>query len=196
MSRTWALVLATLWAATSCTVSNPSVVLPPSHSPSAATPIRFFHGKGVSFDFPASWTPHHFGTSSHFSRSIVDLSNKQPRLGEACPPHDNSKTCWKVVERLPPGGALVTWSANFIPAWTFAEAPGTPTTVGGRKAKVLVEGDKLACVQVRGDTSVDVVIERPSMPEGWYEMSACLRSPDVAAVESQVRSMLRTVTFG
>src|SRR5204862_6698539 len=101
-----ALVLATLCAATSCTASNLSVAHPPSASPSAATPMRFFHGKGVSFRFPASWTPYHFnhfGTSSHFSRSIVDLTNEQPRLGEVCPPHDNSKTCWKVVQRLRPG---------------------------------------------------------------------------------------------
>src|SRR3954447_26279223 len=129
MSRTWALVLATLCATTSCAGSNLLVVHPPSPSASAASPMRIFQGKGVSFRFPASWTPHHFGTSSHFSRTIVDPSNEQPRLGEFCPPHDNSRTCSQEVQRLGPGGALVTWSADSIPAWTLAEASGTPTTV-------------------------------------------------------------------
>ena len=53
---------------------------------------------------------------------------------------------------------------------------------------VLVVSD--ACA----DETMTVVIARP-LPSNWTQVSACLRGPDLAAREAQVRSLLASARF-
>jgi hypothetical protein len=190
MRKHWVLVLATVFGAVSCTGSSSAVN---SHAP-PPVPTRYFHSDAVAFRFPATWTTYdHDMPLSTLSSPIVYLSNEP--LHAPCETHGSSVTCGPPIDQLGPHDVFVTWSENGSPMWTFAhDASGRPISVGGHRAKIRIEHGNGGCAHLDGDTSVEVVIQR--FPENWYQMSACLRGPGVAAAEAQVRSMLQTVKFG
>jgi hypothetical protein len=157
-------------------------------------PLRTFQGGGVSFRFPASWTPYRYEYLSTIRSVIVYLSNET--LHDPCQPSGGS-TCGQPIDRLGAGGVLVTWTENGSPAWnfkTFKQSEGRPVTIGGRPAKLLAETSGRTCGSIDADELIEVVI--PNGRYNWYEMGACIRGPDVTTAEAQVKAMLHTVQFG
>lgn len=162
-------------------------------TPSPAS-LHTFNGGGLSFNFPASWTPHRYEWLSTMRSVIVYLSNEA--LHDPCQSSGSPTTCGQPIDRLGPDGVLVTWTENGNPAWnfkTFRQGEGRRTTVGGRPARVLVKTSVRTCGPIHADESIEVVI--PNGRYNWYEMDACIQGPDVATAEAQVRAMLRTVQF-
>jgi hypothetical protein len=158
-------------------------------------PLRTFDGGGVSFLFPASWTPYRYRSLSTMRSVIVYLSNET--LHDPCEPRGSSTTCGQPIDRLGAGGVLVTWTQNGSPAWnfkTFKQSEGRPTTVGGRPAKLLVETSGRTCGSIDAEELIEVVI--PNGRYNWYEMDACIGGPDVTTAEAQVKAMLHTVQLG
>jgi hypothetical protein len=51
------------------------------------------------------------------------------------------------------------------------------------------------CSAIGGDESVAVVVERPAVRDNYWRIDACIRGPDVATAEGQVRAMLQTARF-
>lgn len=156
-------------------------------------PLRTFSSGGVSFSFPGSWTPYRYEWPPSTLRSVFAyLSNEA--LHDPCQPIGSSTTCGQPIDRLGPGGVLVTWTENGNPGWHFKQAAGKPTTVGYRSAKLRVVQSRTACGSIDADELIDVVI--PNGRYNWWEMAACIRGPDIPTTEAQVRAMLRTVQFG
>jgi hypothetical protein len=173
------------------TLSAAACTLGTNRSPA---PLRTFHDGGVSFRFPASWTPHRYRWLSTMRSVIVYLSNQA--MHDPCEPSGGSTTCGQPIDRLGSGRVLVTWTENGNPAWnfkTFKQSEGRLVTVGGRPAKLLVETSGRPCGSIDADELIEVVI--PNGRYNWYEMDACIRGPDVTTAESQVRAMLHTVQF-
>jgi hypothetical protein len=54
-------------------------------------PLRTFDGEGVSFRFPASWTPYRYRSLSTMRSVIVYLSNET--LHDPCEPRGSSTAC-------------------------------------------------------------------------------------------------------
>ena len=67
-------------------------------------------------------------------------------------------------------------------------------TVGGHRAKIQIEHPG-TCARMGGVESVAVIIERPSVPDNWWGIDACIGGPDVATAEHQLQAMLATVTL-
>jgi hypothetical protein len=125
---------------------------------------------------------------------IVFLSNEP--MHSPCITHhgiDNTSiTCTQRVKRLYPHSIVASWSHAGNPAWSFRRAAGTPLTVGGRHAKLLVEAGDCG---VKASVVMDVVIQIPRVSDNYYDFSACIRGPGTAAIERQARALLNTVRF-
>jgi hypothetical protein len=141
----------------------------------------------LTFEYPASWTARHYDDQSTMSTAIVFLSDQ--RMTSPC----QDGGCGLPLRHLNRGAVLV-WTEWGFPDWSFdKDAKGQPLTVGGRRARLLIEP---GCHQVGGEVSMKAVVERPQAPDNWYELDACIRGPGVDQVEAQVRALLASTRFG
>ena len=138
----------------------------------------------LNLAFPSAWRQAHYRKSSSFTDLLVYLTNE--RLHAPC----TDGSCGYPIDRLSPGGVLVSWSANGFPDWTLAHARGQVITVDGRPAKLL--HDPGACSDIGADVSVVVDIPRPAATENFYELVACARQPGAGTAERLVNRMLAT----
>jgi hypothetical protein len=129
--------------------------------------------------------------ASSFSTLIVYLSNDQ--LSPPCAVTPTSTTCGPPLEQLSAHSLLVSWSADGFPGWTFKRAQGRALRVGGDRAKLRLT--KSTC-GIGADVLMDVVVERPHIPDNWFEFSACIKGPGINKLERQARKILATVQFG
>jgi hypothetical protein len=157
-------------------------------------PLRHFVGQGVSFDHPGAWREGHFEMTSSFSGLIVYLSTSP--LIDPCDRGPGSVACIReAVRALDVDGVLVDWSWNGFPGWTFDPTKGRRVAVGGRAATLedLVPDDR--CRGIGGERLVLVTIDDPRADANWTSVRACLRGPDLAALEAQVGAMLGSVVW-
>jgi len=149
----------------------------------------------LSFRHPVGWKLSRYRLTSGFSTVLAYLSTA--RLHPPCVGTATSETCGLPLKTLPAGGVLILWSASgsLSPNAPPVPGPGTPTTVGGRAARVQVASPPRApCGSLHADASIEVTIAG-SHRQDWYEVDACIRSPHIRQSEAQVLGMLRTVTF-
>ncbi len=172
---------------TACTAS-PSIPVPTSPVPTSPVQLLTFRGGRVSFRYPATWTAHRYSVVATFFSAIVYLSN------DPLHPPCRGGTCGRPIDHLGPGGVLVTWSARGFPGFSFEKATGTAITVGGHRARIQVQHPG-TCGTIGGAESVAVVVERPAVPYNSWGINACIRGPNTATAEEQVRAMLRTAQF-
>jgi hypothetical protein len=88
----------------------------------------------------------------------------------------------------------VTWTERGFPGWRFQKTMDTPLTLGGHRARMQVQHPGF-CSAIGGVESVSVVVEMPALPDNYWRIDACIRGPDVATADGQVRAMLQTAQF-
>jgi hypothetical protein len=176
----------------SATSARPAAATEPAAAatePAAAT--ASFNAMGLAFRYPASWRSGTWRTDdSRLSALIIYLSTS--RLEGPCTirtsPGRIAETCVFPIAVLPPGGVLVRWSANGVPAWRL---PKANTTVAGRKAVETRTGGGW-CATLGGTETITVMIPRAAAGN-WYQMDACLRGPGLADQEAEISAMLGSV---
>ena len=155
-------------------------------------PLTQYNGSGLSFSYPAAWTaykPVLPTVALHFN-PVVYLST-QP-VHAPCSTEGNRTTCGLPVDQLHPGGVLITWETNGLPAMGLG--PGTQLQVGGHPA-VRQEKTGGECRRIGADRTIDVAVATHSLPSALTYFTACLRGPGLALAEKSVDALLASTTF-
>jgi len=154
-----------------------------------------FRNEFVTFRYPAPWATSVWQEQVPHFQPMVYLSTQATHdpCRTSVSAGATSITCGFPLAKLDRGGVLVTWENKGFPGTSIARLPGASTRVDGRNAKVSVARPG-ACRGVGADETMTVVIARP-LPSNWTQVSACLRGPDLAAREAQVRSLLASARF-
>ncbi len=149
---------------------------------------RTFSAAGISFAYPAPWHVYQFPWSSSFATSLAYVSNvplHRPCVGHPLGPH-----CRGPILTLPANSALLVWTENGFPGWTFGRARGRVMRIHGQRARLQMLAPQPAWCPERTARMLDVVIARPRVPDNWYELHACLSGPHLQRVKAQVMSVL------
>jgi hypothetical protein len=155
-------------------------------------PLARYNGSGLSFTYPSAWTastPVPPTVPVHFN-PLVYLST-QP-VHPPCSTKGNTTTCGFPVDDLQPGGVLVTWETNGLPATQLG--PGTQIEVGGQPA-VRLETTGGECSRIGADRTIDVKVETHPLPSALTYFTACLRGPGLAQAEKSVDALLASTKF-
>lgn len=148
-------------------------------------PVIYRSG-GITFRHPAAWTAYPFrGTGELHFRPLVYLST-QP-VHNPCSTHGNTTSCGLPVRHLRPGGVLVAWQVNGIPA--LGLGPGARIRVGGHPARRVVTRGGI-CKKIGADRTIEVVVETSPTPSPLTYVTACLRGPNLAQNERRVDALL------
>lgn len=160
-----------------------------------STSFLSFRNEFVRFRYPAPWTASVWKEQVPHFQPMVYLSTQ--------PTHEPCKTsvgsgamtvaCGWPVTTLARGGVLVTWENKGFPGSSVASFPGVDAHVDGRIAKVSIARPG-SCRTIGGDETMTVAIARP-LPGNWTEVAACLRGPNLAAHEAQVRALVSSARF-
>lgn len=102
--------------------------------------------------------------------------------------------CHWPLRALAPDGALVEWATTRI----LVPRPrdGQPITMNGRTEQLSIQ--RTGCEAIGGDEAIKVwvPVPGPSATLSNIEVFACLRGPDLATTEAQVRRMLESAHLG
>ena len=150
--------------------------------------VRNFSAEGISFSYPASWHTYRFPWASSFSTSLAYVSNL--RLHRPCVGKPLGPNCQGPVMALPANSALLVWTENGFPGWTFSRAQGTLLRIHGRRARLRQLTPQTAWCPRHTSTMLETVIERPGAPDNWYDLRACISGPRSASVQRQVMAVL------
>jgi hypothetical protein len=143
---------------------------------STATALLTFRGGDVSFRYPAAWRHHRPGVLSHLDSGIVDLSTQ--RLRNPCRSNGHGHVCKWPLQRLRPGGVLVTWSHA-------DEQSSEPSLVPRSSVAITQRG---VCRAIGGDATLTArVVTRRRRP---FFVIACMRGTDMPADLGEIRAML------
>jgi hypothetical protein len=163
-----------------------------SHGSAASAGQRSFHNGFLVFGYPAGWKPFVFDISGTLHFAPMVYVSSQP-AHSPCHTAASVTTCGWPLDRLRPGGALVVWENRGAPGWSLRSMSGTPTRIGGRRAKRTVTKPG-ACGAIGADETIAVEIERP-LPDNWTAFTACLKGPGLAAGERAVDALLASTRF-
>jgi hypothetical protein len=173
-------MLITLTALSSCGT--------PAADSSAAALATYLNGP-LSFSYPSNWRPQPYMNISNFTDVITYLSTD--RLNDPCTrttaPGGVTTTCGWPLRQLSPGGVLVIWSQGNAIDWQIDREPGQARTIAGRPAKLAVNKPG-ACRQVGGEETVTATMATGG--SSYYELVACLRTPNQTLGEQQVRALI------
>jgi hypothetical protein len=178
---------------------------PPGGGPTAA-PLSTYHSAGVLFSYPARW----FTTAgwAGFGGESVLVYLSSQRLGPSCRRHSNpdgsgDSTCGLTVAlaRLAADGIAVSWGhgpqagASTVP---FSDAPGVPTTVNERAAKIATGPATDICAAIGAKLQQQVAIAGPGIPDPqgpWTEISACIGPRNQSANEAAFTALLASIRW-
>jgi hypothetical protein len=180
-------IAATVALATACGGGSGGTANAAADPPQLVT----YRGGGLSFRHPESWTAYPFRWSGelHF-RPLVYLST-QP-VHDPCSTHRNTTSCGFPVRRIRPGGVLVVWQVNGVPA--VGLGPGARIQVGGHAAaRVATQGG--ICRRIGADRTIEVAVETIPTPSALTYLTACLRGPNLAQSERRVDALLASTRF-
>jgi hypothetical protein len=198
-------LMACLFAASGC-ASVPSAPQPAPAtsaasppSPSSPTAVRE-SVSGISFERPADWTRWQPNQHSPMNDGPLIYLSTDPLL-HACastpaaapnPADGQGRACvWPITE-LGSNGVLVIWLTTRV----LQPLPSTGETIEVDGATAHLQITKPGgCGAMKADETIDVLVPigQPT-PISNIAVVACLRGPDLAAGESEVRSMLRSAT--
>lgn len=154
---------------------------------SGSPPVATYTSVPLSFSYPATWQIQAWQEPTHSFVPLVGVST-QP-LHDPCSITPTVIRCGFPLERLNPGGILGWWSRIGL-LIAPAGAVVTNYSLGGRRAS-LVTWRPGHCQAIGGDKTLVVTV----LP-GDLHFEACLRRPNLAAHERQIRAMLASTTFG
>jgi len=145
-----------------------------------------YRSDGLSFRHPAAWTayPFRWAGELHF-RPLVYLST-QP-VHDPCSTQGNTTSCGLPVRHLRPGGVLVIWQVNGIPAMGLG--PGERINVGGHRGTRVVTPSGI-CKEIGADRTMQVAVQTSPTPSPLTYLTACLRGPNLAQNERRVDALL------
>lgn len=152
--------------------------------------LRQYSSSGLSFSYPAAWTAYAGKPAELHFDPLVYLST-QP-VHNPCSTHGNETTCGLPVGHLQPGGVLVVWERNGIPAMGLG--PGTRIRVDGHAAS-MVDTPGGECRKIGADRTIDVTVETSPPPAPLTYLTACLREPGVAGNVSNLNALLASTKF-
>jgi hypothetical protein len=157
---------------------------------------KSYSTQGGSFRYPSSWQLATYNNVSSFSFSVADLGTgplhdpcTHPDGNVSCDPHN--------LDRLGRSGIYVGWEIYGFPNYGIDDAPGSPTTIDGRPARlqVITPAAESACATIGASTEVDVAVATTSLhgAGGLWRMNACLADPvtdkAIATVIAVARSL-------
>jgi hypothetical protein len=156
---------------------------------------------GISFARPSTWTRWQPNTHDPINDGPLIYLATDPLLPDCAvgpsatphPPGVHGRACdWPLIS-LAPDGVLVTWLDTRI--LQPLPSDGESVTVNGTTARVQI--DKPGCAAIGADEALDVLVPI-GQPKPWSNiaMVACLRAPDLATSEAQVRAMLASARVG
>ena len=150
-----------------------------------------YRGNGLTFRHPAAWTayPFRWAGELHF-RPLVYLST-QP-VHDPCSTQGYTTSCGLPLRRLRPGGVLVVWQVNGIPAMGLG--PGARIRVGGHPATRVVTRSGI-CKKIGADRTMEIVVATSPTPSPFTYLTACLRGPNLAQNEHRVDALLASARF-
>lgn len=189
-SRHAAIALAALVLCSGC-----AQIPVPTPTPGDEGGLILFDADSLSFTHPARWQQATFDVipSTHFQwlvfLSTDDVHNPCTRTG-------NTQSCnGYAVDSLRPNGVLINWSRWGSPGWELDPSVGPVIDVGGRRATVDRRPIGPGCLAIGGADEIFVQVERPGAKWNWFEMTACVSGPDLAAVGEQIDAMLASVRW-
>ena len=162
------------------------------------SPLATYRNAFLTFKYPAAWSPSVWQAprqALHF-QPMVFLSTQpthNPCRTSASVGGGTSITCGWPVSRLAPGGVVVRWENRGSPGASLASFPGSSTRIGGRGARLSTQTPG-GCSGLGADKVISVAIARP-MASNWTAFEACLRGPNLADHERQVRTLLNSTLF-
>ncbi len=206
------LLVAALWVAACASpapsappgIGSRSASLTPVASASAGhtvTPTVMDAAAGISFQRPADWRRWQPNDHSALTPGPLIYLSTDP-LRPTCavtpdaspnPPDSQGQACDWPLTSLSANGVLVTWWTTriLLPFPSF----GDPIVVNGKGTRLQVELP--GCAAIGADEAISVLVPiGASSTLSNIEVGACLRGPDLATTEAQVRSMLASATVG
>jgi hypothetical protein len=179
----------------------------PQGSPSAALPSVAASGapamvddaaNGIAFIRPASWTrwlpnahdPMTDGPLIYLSTDSLLSTCATPPSAALNPADSHGRACEWPTRELPPNGVLVTWLTTRIlaPLPSAGEAVETNGAIG--RLQIQKPG---SCSAIGAEETLYVLVPI-GQPKPWSNIAvlACLRGPDLATSEADVRAMLKS----
>jgi hypothetical protein len=158
--------------------------------------LQTYKNSFLTFTYPAAWAPSVFTEQTLHFHPMVYLSTQpthDPCRTTASALGGSTTTCGWPVGRLAPGGVVVVLENRGQPVFSLANVAGVPTRIGGRLAKVSTQGPSI-CRTLGAEATISVAIARP-LASNWTALQACLRGPNLAAQERQVRALLSSMRF-
>lgn len=184
------------------TPTQPAPANPTSQpSPSVSTQENVRDGIGwIAFQRPAAWKrwqpnghdPINDGPLIYLStESLLPTCAKLPGATPN-PPDSRGAACDAPLSSLSANAVLVTWSTTRI--LQRLPTTGEPIAMNGSSARLRIERPG-SCAAIRGDETIAVLVPigQPT-PLSNIAVVACLRGPDVATSEAQVRAMFTSAT--
>ena len=189
--------------------ATPGSIVPPTPTP-PASPSESALGatmvadsaNGVSFERPADWTrwrpnehnPINDGPLLYLSTDPLLPACARPPSATPNPPDARGRACdWPLVA-LSPNGVLVTWLTTRI----LAPLPsvGEGLVMNGQTTGLAIER-RGPCAEIGADETVSILVPigQPT-PASNIAVVACLRGPDLATAEDQLRAMLASARIG
>jgi hypothetical protein len=167
---------------------------PPTPPPTLAWVVD--QSSGISFERPSNWArwqPNHHNPIN--DGPLIYLSS-EPLLPDCAvapsatpnPPDAQGRACDWPLASLAPNGVLITWLTTRI----LQPLPTAGEVVDVNATTAHLQVDKPGgCVAVGADETLELLVPigQPT-PESNIAMVACLRGPDLATSEAQVRAML------
>jgi hypothetical protein len=164
----------------------------PGSTTSQSSTLSTFRNAFLEFRYPQVWKTLQFGKSGelHF-HPMLYLSTQAGH--DPCRQTGLSVTCGWPVDHLQPGGVIAQWENRGYPGWLLSRQPGPHLTVGGRPAREQTArpGD---CGTIGAAETVSVQIARP-LDANWTAFTACLRGPNLAGHEREIKALLASTRF-
>ncbi len=179
---------------------SPSVnVLPPA---SASTEVILDQVSSlISFSRPANWArsqpnqhnPIEPGPMIYLSTDPLLISCAVEPDASPHPPDARGMACDWPLAALSPNGVFVDWYTTRIPV-PFPSA-GQPITLNGEGTRLQISRPG-GCGPIFADETMSALVPT-HQPARWTNVGvvACLRGPNLAMEEAQVRAMLATAVF-
>jgi hypothetical protein len=167
-----------------------------SQHPCAAVPSGYacYTRREISFVYPKTWQamPEQFAATK---RTLVYLSTDP--LHDPCQRTPSLITCHFPIDSIGPNGVFAYWLEGRWSVLAVRRAPGTPTRIGGRPARVAISSSGSAvdgCRQLGGDEAVTALVARP-VPHTFDVFVACLSGPDHQQAEKEIGVILESTRF-
>ncbi|MGI8868296.1 MAG: hypothetical protein ACR2F6_05450 [Mycobacteriales bacterium] len=160
-------------------------------------------GSGIALHHPPTWVSYPYGMSSGMGFATLFFLSTQPLHKPCIHVYDRHGsrvvgTCAPLLRRLTNNGLLIQWNSTQLPDRDpIDRAPGAPTALATRAAKVQVLAAPKFCSSVGGKTLMTVAIGASAEPRSqrrWY-VTACLGPKDIDVNETDVLTMLNTATL-